>query len=209
MLVPRRRQAPERKAEIIAATLRLADADGPDRLTTETIASAVGISQPAVFRHFPTKQALWAAVAEELGARMRARWDAAVAAQADPLLRVRALVEAQLGLIEATPAITAVLFSRELHAANAPLREAFLALMMQLHATLAAAFAAAAAAGRLRSGVAAADAASLVVALLPGLAVRWSLSGKAFPLVHEGLRLVQLQLDALALQADPLMEAGA
>lgn len=193
----KRRTAEERKAEIVRATLALADTVGPDRLTTEAIAREVGISQPAVFRHFATKQALWAAVAEALGASMRARWQAAVEAHADPLDRMRALVEAQLGLIEATPAITAILFSRELHAQNAPLREAFLALMLQFHATLRAALDEAAATGRLRPGVAPADAASLLIALVPGLAVRWSLSGKAFPLTREGLRLFTLQLDGL------------
>ncbi len=192
-----RRLAVERKAEIVAATLDLADTVGPDRLTTEAIALAVGISQPAVFRHFATKQALWVEVAEALDASMRARWQAAVEAHADPLERVRALVAAQLELVEATPAITAILFSRELNAANAPLREAFLALMQQLQATLRAAFDEAATSGRLRPGIAPADAASLVIAFLPGLAVRWSLSGKAFPLAREGLRLFALQLDGL------------
>lgn len=204
-----RRTAEERKVEIVGAALALADKEGPDRLTTAAIARAVGISQPAVFRHFATKQALWAAVAEALGAAMRARWQAAVEAHADPLARVRALVEAQLGLIEATPAITAILFSRELHAQNAPLREAFLALMLQLHGALRAAFEEAAAAGRLRPGVAPADAASLVVAFLPGLAVRWSLSGKAFPLAREGLRLFTTQLDGLVGRGTGPTAAGA
>ena len=58
-----RKSAQERKAEILATALRLADELGPDRLTTAAIAEAVGLTQPGIFRHFPTKQALWQAVA--------------------------------------------------------------------------------------------------------------------------------------------------
>jgi hypothetical protein len=59
--------------------LRLADEIGPDRLSTTAVAGAVGVSQPAIFRHFPTKGALWLAVAEEIAQRLTAAWDAAEA----------------------------------------------------------------------------------------------------------------------------------
>lgn len=193
-----RKPAGERQAEIVTATLALADDPGPDRLTMEAVAQAVGISQPAVFRHFPTKQALWAAVAERLGRAMRERWHDAIERHPEPLGRVRAIALAQLGLVQATPAITAILFSRELHASNAGLREAFLGLIRELHGAILEAFEEAAAAGRLAHGVPAATAATLIVTLLPGLAVRWSLSDKSFALVEEGARLLDLQLAALA-----------
>ncbi len=48
-----RKSAEDRKAEIVDAALRLADDIGPDRLSTEVLAEAVGISQPGIFRHFP------------------------------------------------------------------------------------------------------------------------------------------------------------
>ena len=69
-----RRTAEERRSEIVSAALRLADALGPDRLTTEVIAAEVGVSQPAIFRHFRTKQAIWLAVADSVADRMTAAW---------------------------------------------------------------------------------------------------------------------------------------
>jgi AcrR family transcriptional regulator len=204
-----RRLAPERKAEIVEAALSLADREGPDRLTTQTIARAVGISQPAVFRHFPTKQALWCAVAEALGQRMRQEWRAALSAHPEPGARIEALVTAQLGLVERLPAVTSILFSRELHARNEPLRAVFAGLLGELRGHLEAAFVELARAGRLGSGVSAAAAASLVVSLLPGLAVRWSLGAKSFALVDEGQHLVALQLRALAGELRPARGAMA
>ena len=48
-----RKSAELRKAEIVAAVLDLADRIGPDRVTTGAAAAAVGVSQAALFRHFP------------------------------------------------------------------------------------------------------------------------------------------------------------
>ena len=67
-----RLNAEDRKAQIVTQVLRLADEIGPDRLSTTDVARAVGLSQPAIFRHFPTKGALWLAVAEDIAARLRA-----------------------------------------------------------------------------------------------------------------------------------------
>jgi len=53
-----RKSAELRKAEIVATVLDLADRIGPDRVTTGAVASQIGVTQAALFRHFPTKAAL-------------------------------------------------------------------------------------------------------------------------------------------------------
>lgn len=193
-----RKPAEARKAEIIEATLRLADDLGPERLTTEAVAGAVGLSQPAIFRHFPKKQDLWEAVAARIGAAMEARWAKAQGAGAAPLDQVRGLVAAQLQLIQGTPAIPAILFSRELHTKNKGLRVAFFALMSRFHRVLADLMSQASEAGELRDEVNPDDLAYLVIGLVQGLAVRWSISGRAFDLTQEGARLLDLQLSGFA-----------
>jgi len=49
--------------------------------------------------------------------------------------------------------------------------------------------------GRLREQLDPDDAAYLILALIQGLAMRWSLSARNFDLVEEGIRLLDLQLD--------------
>lgn len=192
-----RKTAARRKAEIIDATLRLADRLGPERLTTEAIAEAVGLTQPGLFRHFAKKQALWEAVAARIGAMMEAGWAEAQTTEGAPLDRLRAVVVAQLNLIQATPAIPAILFSRELHARNEGLREAFFGLMGRFHRLLSELAEAARASGELRRELEPQDAAFLILGLVQGLVVRWSLSGHAFDLTEEGRRLLDLQLSGL------------
>ena len=145
-----RKSAESRKAEIIDAALHLADKLGPDRLTTEAIANAVGLTQAGVFRHFPKKQEIWEAVAARIGSTMEARWAKARSNDASPTDRIRILVAEQLRLIQSTPAIPAILFSRELHAKNKGLRKAFFGLMGRFHCFVADLAAEAAEAGELR-----------------------------------------------------------
>lgn len=193
-----RKTAESRKAEIIDATLRLADKFGPDRLTTETIANAVGLTQPAIFRHFPKKQDLWEAVAARVGSMMEARWKKAQTGDTRATDRIRALIGAQLRLIQSTPAIPAILFSRELHTKNKGLRTAFFGLMSRFHRLIAGLVTQACAAGELRHDLDPDDAAFLIIGLVQGLAVRWSISDRNFNLVEEGNRLLELQLQGLA-----------
>lgn len=193
-----RKSAETRKTEIIDATLRLADKLGPDRLTTDAIAKAVGLTQPGIFRHFPKKQDLWEAVAARVGAMMDARWTKALSGNAPATNRIRGLIGAQLRLIQSTPAIPAILFSRELHTKNKGLRKAFLGLMSRFHGLIAGLVAQACEAGELRDDLDPDDAAYLIIGLVQGLAVRWSISGRNFDLTEEGNRLLELQLKGFA-----------
>ncbi|MCC0065239.1 MAG: TetR/AcrR family transcriptional regulator [Defluviimonas sp.] len=189
-----RKTAATRKAEIVATTLRLADELGPDRLTTQAVANAVGLTQPAVFRHFPTKQALWLGVAEAIDATMTDAWQAALASRSAPLDRVDLLIRTQLRQIEGNPAIPAILHSRELHTENAELRERFRSLMMRFQGLLRAELIAARDGGLIRGDVDPDDGAILLISLLQGLAIRWALGSRSFALEAEGARLLEAQM---------------
>ncbi len=193
-----RKPAELRRTEIIETVLRLSVEVGPDRLGTPAVATAVGISQPAIFRHFATREALWVAVAEHVAMRMRAGWAEAEAGSPSPEGTLRRIVEAQTRLVTAEPSILAIVFSHELRVSNPALAAVFRGLMADLTGRLVAAFTAL---GR-RVTVAPMDAALLVLGLLQGLALRWSLAGRGFDLVAEARRLLDLQLAGM-LRAEP------
>lgn len=201
MAVRERKSAVARREEIEEAALRLIDRFGPDRMTTEQIAHEVGISQPAVFRHFPTKDALYEAVLRRIEARAQAGWNEAEAETAGagggPLDRLRALVGAQLRLIRMTPAMPQLLFSRVIQSKASLPRTVLSGIMRGYIARLEARIVDAQAAGALRRDVAAADAALLLVGLIQGLVLRWTVTGRAFDLVEEGMRLLDIQLRCL------------
>ncbi|HUQ79680.1 MAG TPA: TetR/AcrR family transcriptional regulator [Gemmatimonadaceae bacterium] len=83
---------------LIAATLRLLEEEGPERVTVREAGKRAGVSSGAPFRHFPTRTALLTAVAEQAMGRFRAEIDTALAQTTadDPLARFRAVGTAYL-----------------------------------------------------------------------------------------------------------------
>ena len=183
-----RKSAGERRREIVAAALDLAAELGPDRVSATRLARAVGLSQPAIFRHFPSMAALWQAVGEEIVGEMGP--PPPELEGAPPEARLAALVSRQLAHVAARPAITAILFSSELHAGNEALRAHFERMIRGRLSGFAALIEEAAEAGRLCPGMAPEDAAALILAAIQGLAMRWSLQRRGFDLRAEGERIV-------------------
>ncbi len=192
-----RKSANDRKAEIVMAMLCLADEFGPDRLTTNEVAKAVGLTQPAIFRHFPTKQDLWLAVAAHIAERMTNAWAGVLEKKLNPQDRIDALIRVQLRQIAKHPAIPAILHSRELQSGNALLGAQFTALMTQFQTLLVEALTEGGARGVFRTDLAARDSAILLISLVQGLAIRWSLGQRAFSLEAEGGRLLTCQIALL------------
>ena len=64
---------PDRRRQILDQALKLFSEFGVHRVSTRQIAAAVGISQPSLYAHFPTKQAIVDEVCEDAFARLTAR----------------------------------------------------------------------------------------------------------------------------------------
>jgi AcrR family transcriptional regulator len=198
-----RKSAEARQEEIVAQTLRLAAKVGPDRTTTQAVADAIGISQAAIFRHFPSKAELWRAVIGWLSERMLAAWARATADADDPERRIGAIVAAQLRLIQSVPAIPAILFSRELHAENDALRQGLMQILQHLHGLLAGAVRTGQERGVFDAELDPDDAAFLIISVIQGSTIRWSLSARSFDLVATGQRMLEVLLRSFIADSRP------
>lgn len=198
-----RKPAGDRKTEIVEALLDLADRVGPDRLTTNDIAREIGVTQAAIFRHFPTKADLWLEAGDVIAGRLTQAWGRALASDPTPGGRLRGLIAAQLRQIEAAPALPAILHSRELNVDNAGLRDRFRGLLMQFQGHLVANLEGMISDGSMGARVRAADAAELLISLVQGVAIRWSLGSRGFSLPDEGMRLLDVQLALFGCREGP------
>ena len=71
---PRTRLVPEaRRAQLVGLGLSMLDTRPLDRLTTDDVAAAAGISRTLVFHYFPTKRDFHVAVADAAAAELLAR----------------------------------------------------------------------------------------------------------------------------------------
>ncbi len=99
---------------LIDAALRLAEEGGVDAVSVREAARQAGVSPGAPFRHFPSRDALMNAVAEEAQRRFRAEIEAALAAApaGDPLRRFRCLGLAYLRWAMSNPTHFEIISSR-------------------------------------------------------------------------------------------------
>lgn len=62
---------PDRKAQIITEATRLFSEYGFDKVTIKQLADACGITEPALYRHFASKEAIYDAVLDSIEKRLR------------------------------------------------------------------------------------------------------------------------------------------
>ncbi|NWG31170.1 MAG: TetR/AcrR family transcriptional regulator [Rhodocyclaceae bacterium] len=117
-----RHSAEERREETIEAVIDLACERGPDGITTQAIATRIGVTHGALFRHFPDKLSIWRAVFDWLGARLGRLADAAMAAGGEPLVVLERLFHAQVDFVARHPGVPRILFHELQRPAGSPLQ---------------------------------------------------------------------------------------
>lgn len=113
MNIPRKNlPAEERRAVTIEAVIALAGTQNPSDITTAAIAKHMNLTQGALFRHFPTKDALWQSVMEWVAVRLLARLDAAEQGIASPLGAMHAMFMGHLEFVLKHPGVPRMLFGQ-------------------------------------------------------------------------------------------------
>lgn len=92
------------RARLVEVAAHLLETDGPDAVTTRSVALAAGVQAPAIYRHFGDKDGLLQAVAEYGFARYIAQ-KPPVDAGEDPIADLRAGWDLHVGFGLANPAL--------------------------------------------------------------------------------------------------------
>ena len=83
--------AEERRAVTVEAVVKLAAEQNPTDITTAAIATSMKLTQGALFRHFPNKEAIWQAVMEWVAEHLMARIERAAQGAVSPLAALEAM----------------------------------------------------------------------------------------------------------------------
>jgi AcrR family transcriptional regulator len=189
-----RKTSGDRKAEILSATLDLAFEVGPDQVTTGMIATRLGLTQPAIYKHFPKKEDVWEAVSVRLCTRisdnLRKREQSADA----PLGGLRSLILNHLRLIAEAPALPEIMVSRDRTGALTKARGHLQFAMTEFRGALSREFELARTAGNFRAGLGTQDGVTLLFGIIQSLVLRLIVTRDTGFLVKEGERLIDLQL---------------
>lgn len=192
-----RKPAAVRKAEITQAALELAFEIGPDRVTTTKIAERLGMTQPAIYKHFPNKEDIWHAATDVLCQRIGDNIHSAKD-QSKPIIRLRELVMGQLRLLHDYPALPEIMVMRDPNAGTTELRSRVLASMDGLREGIRQAASEAKANGQFRTDLDVDDCTNLIIGVVQGLALRLLRFREPENLLGIGERLLSVQLLLLA-----------
>lgn len=99
-----------RQAEIVATALRLARESSPALITTADIATAIGVTQGTVFKHFPTKDAIWLAAMRWVRETLLLRLQAAADEAETPVQALSAMFRVHVDFVIAHPGVPRFIF---------------------------------------------------------------------------------------------------
>lgn len=151
------------------ALLDLACSVAPDDISTAAIAQRMGVSHAALFRHFPSREALWAEAVHWATAELAQRFDAVGNASEDPLEAVEGLLLAHVGFLQNHPGLLRMFFAELQRPQSSPAREEGKAFMNSFRQRLASLIEAAQDQGGPPAGLDPLERAGLLVAINQGL----------------------------------------
>src|SRR5215472_5637007 len=194
--------AHSRKQRIVETVLELVAGRGTESVSAQLVADAIGVTQPAVFRHFPTKEAMWLAVMDWLEQHLVAIYSAAGDnGEADLVVLSRMFLE-HVKLIERYPALAKLIFSDHLRLQYPSLQARFGKIHKAYAERLAAVINRAKSDGAVGDVVAAKDAATMFLSLIQGLGFQFAIARSPMKLSTEAERVLALYLQAITSSAN-------
>ncbi len=169
--------ADERRAVTIEAVVELAGSVNPSEITLAAIAKHMNVTQGALFRHFPSKEAIWQAVMEWMAERLLSRIDRAARDIESPLEAMRAMFMRHVEFVIEHPGVPRMMFGELQRAEASPAKRIAQTLIQRYAERIRARIEAGKAGSEIAADVDTQAAATLFIGTIQGLVMQSMLSG--------------------------------
>lgn len=159
--------------------MRLASQTSPSLITTTDLAVAVGVTQGAVFKHFPSKDAIWLATVAWVREQLMATLEAAANASDSPIAALHAVFRAHIGFVVAHPGVPRLIFNELQRPADSPIKQEVRTLLKTYRKLLRRLLDVAASRGEVSPEIDLDAAATLFVGTVQGLVMQSMVAGNA------------------------------
>jgi AcrR family transcriptional regulator len=176
-----------RRDQIVQATLKIIARKGVSSLTTAALAREVGISEANLYRHFRNKDEIFMATVSQVREMIAKNLEKVLTGNTGPVGILKRFFALQVELMEENGGITRLMFSEELHV-HQHMRERILETMYTVSEKLASLIKDGQKAGVIRKDIDPLTTVLMFVAMIQGLAFRWSLGGFSFSLAKEAAK---------------------
>ena len=169
--------ADERRAVTVKAVVELAAEQNPNDITTAAIAEHMQVTQGALFRHFPSKDAIWEATMGWVAERLLSRIDRAAKGIASLLAAMEAMFMSHVEFVVAHPGVPRMMFGELQRAELTPAKRMAQTLIQRYDERLHGLMAQAKACGELPPELDNEAAATLFIGTIQGLVMQSLLAG--------------------------------
>ena len=169
----------------------------PALITTGDIANAVALTQGAVFRHFPSKDAIWLAVMEWVESNLLSSLESAAQAAPDPLDAMQAIFMAHVEFVMKHPGVPRIIFSELQLPDETPLKIRVRAILERYQRLLMQQLGSAEKSSLIEPSIDKAGAAMLFIGTVQGLVMQSMLLGSSERMNADAGRVFQLYRNAL------------
>jgi AcrR family transcriptional regulator len=173
----------QRQAEIVGAALSVISRDGIGALTTRSLATELGLSEPIIYRYFENKIQILAAVLDFIEERARAHIAGIMSKEATALGRIEELYLQTFRSFEKRPALTTVIFSEEYFNDEALLSSKVSAIISTTEDAIIRLLRTGIQEGEIRCTIPVEHLAVIIMGTMRFLVVRWRLSNRSSDLV--------------------------
>ena len=132
--MPQRRS--DRRQQILQALVSMLEASPGGRITTAKLAAEVGVSEAALYRHFPSKARMFEGLIEFIEETLFSRINKIINEEKDTAIRCQLILHLILGFAEKNPGITRILNGDALMGEQDRLRERIAQLFERLETQL-------------------------------------------------------------------------
>lgn len=181
----------DRQREIVEQAVDIIARQGIQDLTIKNLSKRIGISEPAVYRHFENKHAILVAILEHFAGWSRATLTAIARSQMPPKEKLLEVFRRHSSHFAESPATSGVLFAEEIFKNEPALAEAVMHIMATAEQTVRGIMQEGIDTGAFRSDVPLEHLVMSTLGALRLLVTKWRLQDYAFDLRGEGERLAE------------------
>ena len=174
---PRQLPADERRQVTVEAVITLSATRNPGEITTAAIAEQMRVTQGALFRHFPSKDAIWQAVMDWVAEHLLGRIEAAARGRDSSMAALEAMFMSHVAFVCEHPGVPRMLFGELQRAGPTPAKQIVHALIQRYTERLRQLFAAGKDRGELPASLDEQAAATLFIGTIQGLVMQSLLAG--------------------------------
>lgn len=176
--------ADERRAVTVEAVIQLAAEQSPDNITTAAIAKHMNVTQGALFRHFPNKEAIWQSVMEWVAEHLLHRVDKATKGASTPLAALEAIFITHIKFVAAHPGVPRMLFGELQRSEDTAAKRMARTLVQKYAQRLSVLIEKGKTSGTIDHSVDTAAAATLFIGTIQGLVMQSLLAGDTEIMIH-------------------------